>query len=313
MIRNCFRLALLAFLLSPLAGRTADPPKIDPYDQSDVPLEKAPSDPKLAKIVLIAGSRSHGPGDHEFFAGSAILMKMLEQTPGVAPVMARDGWPNNEKIFDNAKAVVFYLDGRGGHPLADPRKLGVVQKLIDQKCGFVCLHYAVDYNPREGERVIDWMGGYYDARISINPHWDADFKSLPEHPITRGVKPFTIRDEWYFNMRFLPGMKGVTPILQATPPDNVRGTEDAKKHPGRSEIVAWAMERPDGGRGFGFTGGHTHKNWANENFRRLVTNAILWTAHIEVPESGAKVDMDPAEIGKHLDWKGKGPKPGAGK
>jgi type 1 glutamine amidotransferase len=181
--------------------------------------------------------------------------------------------------------------------------------LIDQKCGFVCLHYAVDYNPREGDRVIDWMGGYYDARISTNPHWDADFKALPEHPITRGVKPFAIRDEWYFNMRFRPGMKGVTPILKAAPPDGVRGTEDAKKHPGRSEIVAWAMERPDGGRGFGFTGGHTHKNWLNRDFRRLVTNAILWSAHVEVPEGGAKVEMDPAEIGKRLDWKGTGRRP----
>ncbi len=202
MTRYALRLALLTCLISPLANRAADPPKVDPYDQSDVALEKEPADPKLAKIVLIAGSRSHGPGEHEFFAGTAILMKLLQETPGVFPVMARDGWPKNEKIFDNARAVVFYLDGRGGHPLADPRKLGLIQKLIDQKCGFVCLHYAVDYNPREGERVIDWMGGYYDARISINPHWDADFKSMPKHPITRDVKPFAIRDEWYFNMRF---------------------------------------------------------------------------------------------------------------
>ena len=46
----------------------------------------------------------------------------------------------------------------------------------------------------------------------------------------------------------------------------------------------------DGGRSFGFTGGHFHHNWANENFRRLVTNGILWTAKIEVPTGGAKVE-----------------------
>jgi type 1 glutamine amidotransferase len=309
MIQHCFRLALFAALITSSAAR-ADEPKAEAYDQSDIALEKEPGDPKLAKIVLVAGSRSHGPGDHEFFAGTAILMKILQQTPGVAPVMIRDGWPKNEKIFENAKAVVFYLDGGGGHPLADPKKLGLIQKLIDQKCGFVCLHYAVEYRPREGDRILDWMGGYYDPRISTNPHWNAEFKLLPEHAITSGVKPFTIRDEWYFNMRFLADMKGVTPILKATPPDGVRGTADAKKYPGREEIMAWAMERPDGGRGFGFTGGHTHKNWASENFRKLVTNAILWSAHVEVPEGGAKVEMDPAEIGKRLDWKGKGPKPG---
>ncbi|MFL5340956.1 MAG: ThuA domain-containing protein [Gemmataceae bacterium] len=293
-----------ACLLLFAAAVRADPPKVDPYEQSDVVLEQESNDPSLAKIVLIAGRPSHGPGDHEFFAGCAILKQMLQQTPGVWPVMVRDGWPKDEKIFDGAKAVVFYLDGRGGHPLADPKKLGVIQKLIDQKCGFVCLHYAVDYRPQEGDRVINWMGGYYLDRFSINPHWDADFTSLPHHPITRGVKPFKIRDEWYYNMKFVPGMKNVTPILTATPPDQTRGTEDAKSHPGRPEVVAWAFERPDGGRGFGFTGGHTHKNWADADFRRLVTNAILWSAQIPVPEGGAKVEMDPVEIEKHLDRKG---------
>jgi len=298
-----FRFTVIATLTFSLVV-AADEPKFDPFDQSDIPLEQASPDAKLAKIVLVAGKQSHGPGDHEFFAGAAILWKMLKQTPGVFPVMVRDGWPKDERVFDGAKCVVFYLDGRGGHPLADPAKLGLIQKLIDQKCGFACLHYAVDYNPREGERVVGWMGGWYDSRISINPHWNADFAKLPDHPIARGVKPFKIVDEWYFNMRFAPEMKGVTSILSAVPPDDKRGTEDAKKHPGRSEIVAWAFDREGGGRGFGFTGGHTHKNWANDEFRRLVTNAILWTAQVEVPEGGAKVEMDPAEIARRLDRKG---------
>lgn len=295
-------LSIVSLFLIPLVA-IADEPKFDPFDQSDIPLEQESKDPKLTKIVLVAGKRSHGPGDHEFFAGTSILWKMLQQTPGVHPVMVRDGWPKNEAIFDNAACVVFYLDGRGGHPLADPKKLGLMQTLINKKCGFACLHYAVDYNPREGDRIIDWMGGYYDPRISTNPHWDADFAKLPEHPITRGVNPFKIRDEWYFNMRFQPDMKGVTPILTATPPDNVRNSEDAKKYPGRNEVVAWAYERQAGGRGFGFTGGHTHKNWANADFRRLVTNAILWSGQVEVPKDGAKVEMEEDEIKKRLDRK----------
>jgi type 1 glutamine amidotransferase len=306
-MNRTYLMPALAALLLALPAVAAEP---DPYDQSDIALEKEPPDGKWTKVVLVAGRQSHGPGDHEFFAGTAILMKMLQQTPGVWPVMCRDGWPKNEKIFEGAKAVVFYLDGRGGHPLADPKKLGLIQTLIDQKVGFVCLHYAVDYNPREGDRIINWMGGYYDARISTNPHWDADFAKLPDHPITRGVNPFKIRDEWYFNMRFVPEMKNVTPILKSTPPDKVRGTDDAKKYPGREEVVAWAMQRDDGGRGFGFTGGHTHKNWSNPDFRRLVTNAILWSAHVELPGDGAKVEMDPAEINRRLDRKGFGkPKP----
>jgi hypothetical protein len=282
----------------------ADDKKIDPYDQSSVLLEKQPTDASLKKIVLVAGRQSHGPGDHEFFAGCAILMKMLQQTPGVVPVMARDGWPKNPKTFENAKAVVFYMDGGGGHPILNKGHKEVVEKLIDDKVGFVNLHYAVEYPKSQSDHVHKWLGGYYEQGFSTNPHWDADFKILPKHPITRGVKPFKINDEWYFNIRFKPESKDVTPILQATPPDRVRGTPAARENKGRSEIVAWAFERADGGKSFGFTGGHTHKNWANEDFRRLVVNAILWSAGIDIPESGAKVAMDPDDINRNLDRKG---------
>ena len=285
-----------------VCGRPAD---TDPYDQSGVPLEVQPTDPGLTKIVLVAGQRSHGPGEHEFFAGSAILMKLLKQTPGVFPVMARDGWPKNPKTFDNARAVVFYMDGGGGHPILQKDHRAVVQKLIDKGVGFVNLHYAVEYPKSQSDHILAWLGGYYETGFSTNPHWKADFKSLPEHPITRGVKPFALQDEWYFNIRFTPASRGVLPILKATPPDGKRGTAAAKKHPGREEVVAWAFDRPGGGRSFGFTGGHFHRNWGDENFRRIVTNAVLWSAGVEIPRNGARVALDPAELKKNLDRKGR--------
>jgi hypothetical protein len=290
-----------------LAGIIAAVPAadVDPFDQSKVPLEVQPTDPALTKIVLVAGHQSHGAGEHEFFAGSAVLMKLLQQTPGVFPVLARDGWPKDPKTFEGARAVVFFMDGGGGHPIIQKDHLDVVKKLIDSKAGFVNLHYAVEYPKNHGDLVLSWLGGYYETGYSINPHWKAEFKSLPEHPITRGVKPFSIQDEWYYNIRFAPGMEGVTPILKAVPPDSTRGTPAAKEHPGRDEIVAWAYERPNGGKSFGFTGGHFHRNWGDENFRRLVVNAILWTARVDVPKGGAKVDLDLEDLQKNLDRKGK--------
>jgi hypothetical protein len=294
--------ACLSVLAS--ASLTACAADDDPFDQSKVPLEVQPTDPALAKIVLVAGHKSHNKGDHEFFAGCAILMNLLKQTPGIFPVMARDDWPKDEdKTYQGAKAVVYYMDGGNNHPVIQRGHMDVVKKLIDAKAGFVNLHYAVEYPKQVNDRVLPWLGGYYETGYSTNPHWDADFKVLPEHPITRGVKPFSIRDEWYFNIRFSPDMRGITPILKATPPDDVRKTEAAKQHPGREEILAWAFERENGGRSFGFTGGHTHANWGNEYFRRLVVNAILWSAGVEVPKDGAKVALDPADLNKNLDKK----------
>ena len=102
-------------------------PVLDPYDQSKVALEvEPPADFKGKKIVLVAGRQSHSAGDHEFFAGTAILMNLLKQTEGVFPVMARDGWPKNEKIFDGAAAIVFFMDGGGNHPVIKPERMELI-------------------------------------------------------------------------------------------------------------------------------------------------------------------------------------------
>ena len=100
-------------------------------------------------------------------------------------------------------------------------------------------------------------------------------------------------------------MKGVTPILVAKPDDETRkGVSASPRGPykhiveakGRDEVLAWAVERPDGGRGFGFTGGHSHKNWGNADFRKLVLNAILWTAKLDVPSEGVECDVTDEEL-----------------
>jgi type 1 glutamine amidotransferase len=271
------------------------------------------SDPNAAKIVLVAGRPSHGPGEHEFNAGCKLLFKCLAELPGVEPVFVPGGWPEDESVFDGARAVVFFMDGGGGHPIIQREHPETIQKLMDKGVGLVCLHYAVEVpKGKPGDKFLDWIGGYYEGGFSTNPHWVADFQKFPAHAITRGVKPFAIRDEWYFNIRFRPEMKGVTPILIAKPDDNTRGGDSASPRgpyahiaaaKGRDEVLAWAVERPDGGRGFGFTGAHTHKNWGDPNFRKLVLNAILWTAKLDVPADGVESKVSESELKQNLDPK----------
>jgi trehalose utilization protein len=72
-------------------------------------------------------------------------------------------------------------------------------------------------------------------------------------------------------------------------PDGTRSgnpTVRAAVAAGEKQHVAWAYQRPDGGRGFGFTGAHNHESWQDDNFRKVVLNAILWTANVEVPKGG---------------------------
>jgi type 1 glutamine amidotransferase len=255
------------------------------------------------KIVLVAGQRSHGKGEHEFNAGVTVLRHCLDNFPDqLVPAEYHNGWPTDPTAFDNADAVLLYMDGGGGHPLIQPDHLRRMAELMQQGVGLACAHYAVEVpKDRGGPELLAWIGGYYETGFSINPHWDADFKEIPRHAVTRGVKPFKINDEWYFNLRFREG--AVTPILVATPPEDARRNDASKQFPGRAEIVAWTTERPDGGRGFGFTGGHFHRNWGNADFRKLVLNALFWIAKLDVPPSGVECDVPDAELAKNLDPK----------
>lgn len=279
------------------------------------------------RIVLVAGKPSHPPRMHEFNAGVQILASCLNSTPGVKAEYVLNGWPKDEKIFDGATAVIFYMDGGGGHEAVQEngRRLKLIQKLVDAGVGIGCMHCAVEIVPDQaGKEFKRWIGGHYENMFSCNPIWEPNFTSFPEHPITNGVKPFAIKDEWYFNMRFVADIPGneakvvenmkFTPILVASPSDDVRdgpyvypqGPYDhIKANNGRAESMLWAVERPDGGRGFGFTGGHFHDNWANDSFRKVVLNSILWTAKGIVPDEGVESKLTEGQIDANLDRKGK--------
>jgi hypothetical protein len=277
------------------------------------PLTLHGADSRPKKLVLIAGTPSHGPGDHEFNAGVLLLDRCLKDVPGLETVVFRNGYPKDDSALDTADGILCYADGGARHPLILDKRLERIGKLMAKGVGLMCAHYGVEV-PKDlgGPEFKEWIGGYYEHLYSCNPMWRPEFTEFPKHPICNGVKPFAVRDEWYFNMRFRDGMKGVTPILSAVPPDEVRDgpyvypkgpykhIQDAK---GRSEAMMWAAERPDGGRGVGFTGGHFHRNWANDDFRKVVLNALLWICKVEVPNDGVVSKVTEAEMMANLDPK----------
>jgi type 1 glutamine amidotransferase len=269
------------------------------------------------KIVFIAGRPSHGPGEHEHRAGCLLLQKCLSGIPGVTSVVYSNGWPTEPNAFDGASAIVIFSDGGGGHPAIQGNRLQILGDLMKKGVGLGCIHYAVEVpKDRGGKEFLEWIGGYFETDWSVNPFWEANFTKFPDHPVTRGVKPFKMMDEWYYHMRFQEGMKGVTPILSDLPPASTLNRKDGphennpyvrqavltNKEP---QVVMWVYERPDGGRGFGFTGGHSHKNWKEENFRKVVLNAILWIAKVEVPPNGVECQLKDEDFTVNLDPKGK--------
>jgi type 1 glutamine amidotransferase len=245
-----------------------------------------------SKIVFLAGPDSHLPGEHEHKAGSALLSEAMRlRLPGLQTVDVYGGWPTDESIFDGADAVVMYCDGGKSHLIND--HLAAFNRLLEADVGIVALHYCVEVpkGSASAKAMLNAIGGFFETGWSVNPTWTAVFTTLPDHPIAAGVQPFSLYDEWYFNMRFAD--HGVVPILNAVAPVSTMarwngphsGNPAVRKlvAEGAPQVTAWAYERANGGRGFGYTGGHFHDNWDNADARELVLNAIEWVATTPSP------------------------------
>ena len=269
--------------------------------------------PAKKKLVLLAGSPSHGPLEHEFNAGTRLIEKCLSQVEGLELSFHTGGWPADEKVFDGADGILSYCDGGKGHPFLRGNHLEVIGKLMKQGVGLMCCHYSVEVPADIGSKEFqEGIGGRPEHKEPGKPLWSAEVKEVPTHPHTSGGKAFPVRREWYFNMRFRAELKGVTPILSAKPSDAVReGPYVYPKGPykhiqeakGRAESMMWAVERADGGRGVGFTGGHFHKNWADDNYRKVVLNALFWICKMDIPKEGVASRVTEEDLVKNLDPK----------
>jgi type 1 glutamine amidotransferase len=252
-----------------------------------------PEPPTTRKVVFLAGTKSHGPGDHEYERGLRQLAHAIRTSPDTAGWRTEvhlHGWPEDPRTLDDADAIVVYSDGSDRDPNAHPLLLGdrleLLQRQMRRGCGLVLLHYAT-FAPvgRGGDQYLEWAGGHFDYQTGKAPnHWASaiqfhDAKPFPAavHPINRGLAPFALKDEYYYRMRFRPDDKRRTDLLKVTLPGEAE-----------PQTVAWAVQRGDGGRGFSFTGGHVHANWRNDNLRRFVVNGIVWSAKGTVPEQGIR-------------------------
>ena len=199
----------------------------------------------------------------------------------------------------------------------------MLDALAARGAGLGFAHYGVEVPAGvPGEAMQRWIGGYYETNWSVNPMWKPKFEKFPNHPVTRGVGPFATHDEWYFNMRWTrgcgaqgDGSRRFSWRRRAT--RSARAPTSARAGPydhiiaasGQAETMMWVFERPDGGRSFGFTGGHTHTNWGDPNQRRVMLNALLWIAKVDVPATGVEDKITAADLTKNLDDKRRKPQP----
>jgi len=245
-------------------------------------------------VLIVVGPSSHPPGSHEVAAGGRVLKHLLEHAENVKDLKVElvEEWPS-EALRKQASTVVFIGDTFPANRFPNPEQnLADLSRMMQRGCGIVCIHYATgllgqDVTKDGDHPLLRWMGGYFANRSC--PHHTSIARIYPEaniepaaldHPISRGWQEFVIHDEPYTNNYFGPHdnqpASNVTILATSMLPPN---------KPDR-EAVAWCVERKDDGRGFGIVMPHFYKNWRNDDLRKFILNAVVWTAKQDVPQGG---------------------------
>jgi type 1 glutamine amidotransferase len=266
--------------------------------------------PAGKKIVFLSGPKDHGmPGRHEYEKDLRVLAGALESSPnlkGVKTEVYVGKAPTDPAVYADAAAIVIESssdrDARETHPLFppepettrhtyDPATLDFL-KALDARAkagmGVVVLHYANWAEHWVARRYyLDWTGGLWVQGVSRNPvdQWAmAPPPQSASHPILRGVKPWSYRDEVFCRFHLPVDLKR-TELLIGTP----------AKAPTGPQVASWAYEREGGGRGFVYGGVDFHDNLATvEDYRRFLLNGIAWAAGLEVPAGGVQSSVPAA-------------------
>jgi type 1 glutamine amidotransferase len=181
-------------------------------------------------------------------------------------VVADDAWIDGPELLDGSDGAVLFRSEGAKWCSADEKRLAAFRRLAERRGGLSVLHWGM--GTRTAEPVADFTPlfgachGGPDRKYRV-----LETKLTPvavEHPVTRGIMPLTIRDEFYYALKLPPSAKAPQSLLEVEIDD-------------QPYMVAWAWDRPDGGRSFGFSGLHFHEHWQRPEYRMLVKQGVLWT------------------------------------
>ncbi|HTN76191.1 MAG TPA: ThuA domain-containing protein [Pirellulaceae bacterium] len=246
------------------------------------------AEPKKKRLLLLGqGSDGHPATTHEYLAGLKILERTLAPASEQVEIklLRADGkWPEGPDEIRQADGVVLYLAEGAKWVQSEPRRFEAFTQLAQRGGGLMALHWAT------GTKEARDVAGFQQLLGGCHGGADRKYKFLEtevtvadkKHPITQGIDDFTIKDEFYYRLKFIEPQRGLTLLLNA-------------KIDGEAYPFCWAWERPDGGRSFGFTALHYHENWRRVEYRRLIGQAALWTLKLTPPEKNWPGEVREAE------------------
>jgi type 1 glutamine amidotransferase len=239
------------------------------------------------KLLLIGqGPDGHPATTHEYMAGLKVLERCLKPVKGVEVTTARadEPWKEGPDLIGRSDGVVIFLAEGARWLNADAKVHEALTKLAARGGGVAVLHWGMGTkDARNIDAALKLLGGCHGGPDRKYKVLEAEAAPADaKHPVLAGVGKFKVKDEFYYKLKFAKDGK-LTPLLRV-PID------------GEDETVAWAWERPDGGRSFGFSGLHFHDNWKLPEYRRLVAQGVLWALKLPVPKDGLPVEVKDEDL-----------------
>jgi putative heme-binding domain-containing protein len=216
---------------------------------SPVPPEKT----RPIRVVLVAGAKDHGPGEHDYPAWQKAWKELLTAGDNIEIVTAWE-WPEKAE-FQKADVMVFYQHGNW-----DAKRATDIDAFLERGGGLVYIHWAVD-GQRDVPgfaRRIGLAAGFPGLKFR---HGTLDL-TFKQHPIARNITTLKLVDESYW-------------MLQGNlPAERVIATGLEEKAP---RPLFWATES---GKGRVFVSIPGHFSWTFDDplFRVVLLRGIAWTA-----------------------------------
>ena len=223
-------------------------------------------------ILLVAGPKDHGPGEHDYPGWQKQWAPLLAKADRVK-VSTAFPWPQPEQ-WESADLVVFYLKTKW-----DAAQLADIKKLQDRGGGVVTIHWAIGCD-QDWQRPAQRFGLSYKA--ASYRHGAVALKLTdPSHPIALGLPPtMAFVDEPYWPFIGDPSKVHVL----GTSEEQIHRGDDRRANPGDDTVqsvpVFWTAEPADTkGRVFVTIFGHYTWTFNDPYFRLLLLRGMAWAAH----------------------------------
>ena len=211
------------------------------------------------RVLLVAGPKDHGSGEHDYPAWQIAWAEMLDGVAGLS-VETAFVWPSAEQ-WRRADLVVLYFRNRDWLD-AQYRDL---DRYTEHGGGLVLLHCAMvaNHDPRRLASLIGISGQRPQLQFR---HGNVDLQLDARHAIAAGDKALALVDETYWELSVHPvGVEVLGTSVEAN----------------RVQPQLWTYER-GGGRVFGAIPGHYMTTFDYLPYRHLLARGLAWATRASV-------------------------------